>query len=80
MVGGAGVEPAVPLMCCAVVPAELGKGHNLEEFCERFCLRHKALLEINKLRAQLTNQGRAGIGLAVAVPLQYAVSVTLRVL
>eukprot|EP00730_Choanoeca_flexa_P002913 TRINITY_DN11227_c0_g1_i1.p1 TRINITY_DN11227_c0_g1~~TRINITY_DN11227_c0_g1_i1.p1 ORF type:complete len:1025 (+),score=270.17 TRINITY_DN11227_c0_g1_i1:211-3075(+) len=38
---------------------ELSQDRGLEEFCERLCLRHKAVTEINKLRAQLTNQGES---------------------
>ena len=32
-----------------------------EEFCRKNGLRHKAMLEVRKLRQQLTNSGRCGL-------------------
>ena len=31
---------------------------NLQQFCQEYAMRYKAMLEIRKLRAQLTNAGQ----------------------
>ena len=46
-----------PLVRGGLSCAELSQGRDLESFCEKMLLRHKAIVEINKLREQLGRQG-----------------------